>query len=130
MLVVLGRNNPAPYTVNGRPLYVHLNGLAIVLLKEAMKARRRSRKASTDVKWPRLSNRRTTMLHQRAIWRSQLMCFGVYMHRRRWLTSLKHAARVGIACPLPLVSFSPRSSPRPPALATHRPHASDVCMVS
>jgi hypothetical protein len=33
LLVVLGRNNPAPYTVNGRPLYVHLNGLAIVLLK-------------------------------------------------------------------------------------------------
>src|SRR5262249_7345644 len=32
-LVVLGRNNPAPYTVNGRPLSVHLNGLAIVLLK-------------------------------------------------------------------------------------------------
>jgi hypothetical protein len=33
LLVVLGRNNPSPYTVNGRPLYVHLNGLAIVLLK-------------------------------------------------------------------------------------------------
>ncbi len=33
MLVVLGRNNPSLYTVNGRPLYVHLNGLAIVLLK-------------------------------------------------------------------------------------------------
>jgi hypothetical protein len=32
-LVVLGRNNPSLYTVNGRPLYVHLNGLAIVLLK-------------------------------------------------------------------------------------------------
>ena len=32
-LVVLGRNNPSPYTVNGRPLYVHLNGLAIVFLK-------------------------------------------------------------------------------------------------
>ena len=32
-LVVLGRKNPSPYTVNGRPLYVHLNGLAIVLLK-------------------------------------------------------------------------------------------------
>jgi hypothetical protein len=30
-LVVFGRNNPSPYTVNGRPLYVHLNGLAIVL---------------------------------------------------------------------------------------------------
>jgi len=29
-LVVLGRNNPSPYTVNGRPLYVHLHGLAIV----------------------------------------------------------------------------------------------------
>jgi hypothetical protein len=33
VLVVFGRNNPSPYTVNGRPLYVHLNGLAIVLLK-------------------------------------------------------------------------------------------------
>ena len=32
-LVVFGRNNPSPYTVNGRPLYVHLNGLAIVVLK-------------------------------------------------------------------------------------------------
>src|SRR5262245_11897708 len=32
-LVVLGRNNPSLYTVNGQPLYVHLNGLAIVLLK-------------------------------------------------------------------------------------------------
>ena len=29
-LVVPSRNNPSPYTVNGRPLYVHLNGLAIV----------------------------------------------------------------------------------------------------
>jgi hypothetical protein len=33
LLVVLGRNNPSLYTVNGRPLYVHLHGLAIVLLK-------------------------------------------------------------------------------------------------
>jgi hypothetical protein len=33
VLVVFGRNNPSPYTVTGRPLYVHLNGLAIVLLK-------------------------------------------------------------------------------------------------
>ena len=33
LLVVLGRNNPSFYTVKGRPLYVHLNGLAIVLLK-------------------------------------------------------------------------------------------------
>ena len=32
-LVVLGRNNPSLYTVKGRPLYVHVNGLAIVLLK-------------------------------------------------------------------------------------------------
>lgn len=32
-LVVLGRNNPSLYTVKGRPLYVPLNGLAIVLLK-------------------------------------------------------------------------------------------------
>ena len=33
MLVEPGRNYPSLYTVNGRPLYVHLNGLAIVLLK-------------------------------------------------------------------------------------------------
>lgn len=32
-VVVLGRNNPSLYTVKGRPLYVPLNGLAIVLLK-------------------------------------------------------------------------------------------------
>jgi hypothetical protein len=32
-LVEPGRNYPSLYTVNGRPLYVHLNGLAIVLLK-------------------------------------------------------------------------------------------------
>src|SRR5262249_33766877 len=32
-LVVLCRNNPSLYTVNVRTLYVHLNGLAIVLLK-------------------------------------------------------------------------------------------------
>jgi len=32
-LVVLGRNNPSLYAVNGRPVYVHLNGLAIVRLK-------------------------------------------------------------------------------------------------
>jgi hypothetical protein len=32
-LVEPGRNYPSLYTVNGRPLYVHLNGLAIILLK-------------------------------------------------------------------------------------------------
>ena len=32
-LVVPGRNNPSLYAVNGRPVYVHLNGLAIVRLK-------------------------------------------------------------------------------------------------
>ena len=32
-LVVLGRNNPSLYAFNGRPVYVHLNGLAIVRLK-------------------------------------------------------------------------------------------------
>jgi hypothetical protein len=32
-LVEPGRNYPSLYTVNGRPLYVHLNGLAIVVLK-------------------------------------------------------------------------------------------------
>jgi hypothetical protein len=91
-----------------------------------MKARMRSRKSSTDVKLPRLSNRRTNMLNQSSIWFSQLVCFGVYMNRMRWLTSLKNAARVGIDCHIPLFSFSPRSSPMPHALATHLTNASDL----
>ena len=32
-LVEPGRNNPSLYAVNGRPVYVHFNGLAIVRLK-------------------------------------------------------------------------------------------------
>ena len=32
-LVEPGRNNPSLYAINGRPVYVHLNGLAIVRLK-------------------------------------------------------------------------------------------------
>ena len=90
----------------------------------------RSRKFSTDVKLPRLSNRRTTMLNQSALWFSQLVCFGVYMNRMRWLTSLKNAARVGIDGHIPLCSFSPRSSPMPHALATNLTKASDLCMLS
>src|SRR5205814_8645987 len=86
-LVVLGRNNPSLYTVNGRPLYVHLNGLAIILLKWAMKARMRFRKSATDVKFPPFSTRRTKMLNQSSIWFSQLLCFGVERKRMRWLTS-------------------------------------------
>jgi hypothetical protein len=42
-----------------------------------MKARMRSRKSTTDVKFPRFSNRRTTMLNQSSMWFSQLLCFGV-----------------------------------------------------
>jgi hypothetical protein len=89
----------------------------------------RSRKSATDVKLPRLSNRRTNMLNQSSMWFSQLVCFGVYMNRRRWLTSLQNAARVGIDCPIPLFSCSPRSSPMPQALATHLTTASDLCML-
>jgi hypothetical protein len=106
-LEVFGRNNPSPYTVKGRPVYVHVHGLAIVCLQEAMQARRRSRQCSTDVKFPRLSHRRTTRLHQRALWCSHLGGCGVYRHRMRWRTALQNAARVGIDGPLPLVSFSP-----------------------
>ena len=32
-LVEPGRNTPSLYALNGRPVYVHLNGLAIVRLK-------------------------------------------------------------------------------------------------
>ena len=75
-----------------------------------MKARMRSSKSSTDVKLPRFSTRRTKMLNQKAIWFSQLVCFGVYRNPMRWLTALKNAARVGIDCNIPLFSFSPKSS--------------------
>jgi len=95
-----------------------------------MKARIRSRKSSTDVKLPRLSNRRTKMLNQSSIWFSQLVCFGVYMNRMRWLTSLKNAARVDIDCKIPRFSFSPRSSAMPHALATSLTKASDLCVLS
>jgi len=90
----------------------------------------RSRKSSTDVKLPRFSTRRTKMLNQSSIWFSQLVCFGVYMNRMRWLTSLKNAARVGIDCHIPRFSFSPRSSAMPQALATNLTNASDLCVLS
>jgi hypothetical protein len=123
--VVLGRNNPSLYTVNGRPLYVHLNGLAIVLFKEAMQARRRSRRAATDVTCPRFNNRRPTRLNQRAIWVSPRVCFGVDMQRIRWLPSLKNSARVDLDGPSPRFSFSPSASLRPQASAPSRTKASD-----
>jgi hypothetical protein len=91
-----------------------------------MQARRRSRRSATDVKLPRFRHRRTTMLSQSSMWCSQLVGCGVYRNRRRWLTSLKHAARVGLDGPLPLVSCSPRASSMPQALATSLPKASDV----
>ena len=95
-----------------------------------MKARIRSRKSSTDVKLPRLSNRRTNMLNQSSIWLSQLVCFGVYMNRMRWFTSLKNAARVDIDCTIPRFSFFPSSSAMLQALATKLTKASDLCVLS
>ena len=90
-----------------------------------MKARMRSRKSSTDMKLPRFNNRRTTMLNQSSMWFSQLVCFGVYRNRMRWLTSLKNAARVGIDCNIPLFSFSPKSSSRQHPRATNLTKVSD-----
>src|SRR6266446_4009785 len=84
-LVVPGRNKPSLYAVNGRPMYVHVNGFTIVVWKEWIKAKRRSRMCSTEVKVPRFNTRRTTRLNQSAIGFSPLGCFGVYKHRRRWL---------------------------------------------
>jgi hypothetical protein len=90
----------------------------------------RSRKSSTDVKFPRFSTRRTQMLNQSSIWFSQLVCFGVYINRMRWLTSLKNAARVSIDCNIPRFSFSPSSASMSHALATSLTKASDLCMLS
>src|SRR4029450_4452399 len=69
------------------------------------------RQSSTDVKFPRCSNRRTTMLNQSSMWFSQLGCFGVYINRMRWLTSLKNAARVCLDGTIPLFSFAPVPPP-------------------
>src|SRR5262249_43403984 len=109
-LVVLGRNHPSPSTVQGRPLYVHWHGVAMVWFKDAMQARMRARQASTDVTVPRCSPRRPTLLHQRAIWCRQLVWCGVERQRRRWLPSRQHAARVAIDCGIPRGSVAPRSS--------------------
>jgi hypothetical protein len=92
-----------------------------------MKARIRSRKSSTDVQLPRLSNRRTPMLNQSASWFSHLVCFGLYRTRRRWLASLKNAAPVDIDGNSPRCSFSPRASALSQGLAPSRTKASDVC---
>ena len=45
------------HTLSGRPVYVHLNGLANVSLKYAINARILSRRSLIDVKFPRLINR-------------------------------------------------------------------------
>ena len=95
-----------------------------------MKTKRRSRQFSTDVTLPRFSNQRTNMLNHSSLWFSHLVCLGVYMNRRRWLTSLKNAARVCIDCKRPRFSFSPRAASLPQALATSLTHASDLCMLS
>jgi len=47
------------------------------------------------------------MLNQSSMWWSQLVCFGVYRNRMRWLTSRKNAARVGIDCHIPLFQTPP-----------------------
>jgi hypothetical protein len=90
----------------------------------------RSRQSSTDVKFPRFRNRRTNMRNPSSMWFSPLGCFGVYINRMRWLTSLKNAARVCLDGTIPLFSFAPSSSSMPHVLATSRTKASDVCMVS
>jgi hypothetical protein len=70
------------------------------------------------------------MLHQSAIWFNQLVGVGGDMPRRRWLASLKNAARVDIDCTIPRFSFSPRASAMPQALATSLTKASDFCVGS
>ena len=54
-------------TFSGRPVKVHLNGFAMVSLKELMNARSFYSRFSRDVKWPRLMTRRTRMLNQTSI---------------------------------------------------------------
>ena len=66
--LVQGSGNTASvYTCSGRPLYVHLNGLAQVVLKYSMNASTRSLRSSTDLKLPRLSSLRTRMLNHSSI---------------------------------------------------------------
>src|SRR4051812_23713315 len=49
------------HTFGGLPVYVHLNALAMLRLKQSMNARIFSRRSVADEKFPRLITRRTRM---------------------------------------------------------------------
>src|SRR5665811_560185 len=74
----------AGYTVKGRPVYVHLNGLANTWLKYSMNATNLSRRSSTEVKLPRRITLRDTMPKITSIWFSHELCLGRYWKRIRW----------------------------------------------
>jgi hypothetical protein len=63
-LVRRGTSEPLVQAASGRPVWVHLNGLANVLLKYSMSARIRWRRSSGEEKLARLSSRRTKILNQ------------------------------------------------------------------
>src|SRR3954452_23292047 len=97
---------------NGRPVYVHRNGLA-VWLKYAMNAKSCAPNSSTDLKLARLSTLRTRILNQISTWLSHDVCFGTYTNWSLCDGSLKKAARVAIDCNTLDTPFSPNSAVMP-----------------
>src|SRR5262249_17840009 len=83
VLAPSGNRTPPLQVVNGGPLWVHVNGCAIVLSQDATQATMRSRTCLTEATLPHFSHRRTMMLTHSSIWFSLLVCCGVYRNRRR-----------------------------------------------
>ena len=63
--------------VKGFPAYVHLKGLAIILLKKSIKALILALRSAFEVKLPRWMSFRASMENQISICLSQEACLGV-----------------------------------------------------
>src|SRR5262249_49939637 len=83
VLAPSGNRTPPLQVVNGGPLWVHVNGCAIVLSQDATQATMRSRTCLTEATLPHFSHRRTMMLPHSSIGCRLLVCCGVYRNRRR-----------------------------------------------
>src|SRR5262249_44277372 len=97
----------------GRPVYVHLKGLANTWLKYSINTSSFVRKSSTDVKLPRRTAYRVIIPKTISIWLSHELCLGVYTNRMRWLSSDRNSCRLRIDWSTPRLPFWPRSSGRP-----------------
>src|SRR3982751_1845964 len=94
-----------------------------------MKANTFAFRSSTDVKFPRFSTFRATMLNQISTWFIHEACFGVEWNTTRWLASLRNAARVFTLFRMPDLPFFPNSAVIPETSATYRTSDSEQCVL-